>query len=530
MNRIRWYGPTLVLLVAVVLVMVAGPYLAQQIAWAQAGARITLIRDSLSQNPSLATLSEAFRHVAEVVEPSVVHIQIEQKGGGPGERITEEDLLRRFFGPHPFDLEPRRRRTPRSDEEPDEQQEDQNLDRFNVPRVVGAGSGWVYDSQGHVITNHHVVKDADAITVRFQDGTERQATVVGTDPKTDIAVLKIEGGVLHPATLATEPVEQGDIVFAFGSPLGFEFSMSQGIVSAKGRQLRILTDGGYENFIQTDAAINRGNSGGPMTNIYGQVVGMNAAIASRSTGFQGLGFAIPVSTLKHVVGQLIEDGKVSRGYLGIYIADLDPKLARTFGYDGTGVLVEDPIEDGPAAAAGIRRGDIITKLNGQSVQTANELRHKVAAHRPGTRLSLEVFRDGKMVDLEVTIAQLPDEVDGRGGRDGEGRSQGTDDDSGRLLLRKLGLRSVNTMDPQIAKRFGAKMVPGVLVRSVRRESAADAAGITEGQIITDVMGVKVETVDELVKELKKHDISEGVRLSVVDGDLERFVFLELPDK
>ncbi|NJL31408.1 MAG: PDZ domain-containing protein, partial [Phycisphaerales bacterium] len=251
---------------------------------------------------------------------------------------------------------------------------------------MGSGSGWVYSADGHIITNNHVIEEADRIEVRFFNGESMDAVVVGTDPKTDVAVIKVDATKLHASTLATEPVEQGEIVFAFGAPFRFEFSMSQGIVSGQGRQLGILAERqGYENFIQTDAAINPGNSGGPLTNIYGQVVGMNTAIASRTGAFNGLGFAIPIDMVKKVVDELIATGTVQRGYLGIFIEELDPRMARTFGYDGKGVLVTNPIDGGPAAEAGVQRGDIITKVEGKPVSTPDELRNLVADLAPGKR-------------------------------------------------------------------------------------------------------------------------------------------------
>jgi serine protease Do len=526
MNRIRWYGPSIVLLLATLLVMVAAPRVAQQIAWAGADAHISLVRDNLSKNPSLSELSESFRKVAEVVEPSVVHIQVSSRQrGGRSSGITEDDLLKKFFGPHGFRFDRRGgRAVPREEQDPDE-----DLERYNVPKVIGSGSGWVYNTQGHIITNNHVIDGADTITVRFHDGTEHTATVVGVDPKTDIAVLSIDNGDLHPATLASEPVEQGNIVFAFGSPFGFEFSMSQGIVSAKGRRLGIVKQGGYENFIQTDAAINRGNSGGPMTNIYGQVVGMNTAIATRSSGFQGLGFAIPVEMVQSVVTQLIDQGKVSRGYLGIYIADLPSKLAQTFGYDGQGVLVEDPIEGGPSQEAGIRRGDIITSVDGRKVTSSDDLRHHVASLAPGSKLSVEVYRDGQVKTFEVVIDEMPEKSASavrKGAVDSPADSPAQDD---QRQLRKLGFESLATFTKDLSSRYSVKFVPGVFVKAVRPDSAAEAATINSGHVITDVMGVKVESVEELVAELNKADLTVGVRMSVLDGEMERFVLLELPE-
>jgi serine protease Do len=238
-------------------------------------------------------LSEAFKDVARVVEKSVVSITVYSKRPPTG-GIPEELLPLLPPG-----------RAPKGNSE---------FDDYDVPQQYGSGSGWIYDTKGHIITNNHVIDGADRIVVRFYDGSERDAKVVGVDTKTDIAVVKVKGDDLHPAKRADKPVDQGEIVFAFGSPFRFDFSMSQGIVSAKGRQLGILRGAqGYENFIQTDAAINPGNSGGPLTNIYGEVVGMNTAIASRTGAYNGLGFAIPVRMVEQVGDQLIENGKVSRG-------------------------------------------------------------------------------------------------------------------------------------------------------------------------------------------------------------------------
>jgi len=529
MRPIRWYGPSVVLLVTTLLVMILGPQMARKIAWAQADGHIQLVKDTLSNNLSLAEMSDAFRMVAQAVEPSVVHVSVKQRARAHPQRHPNEELLKRFFGPNKHWGNP-------GDGEDDSKQND-SLDRYNVPQVLGNGSGWVYDTDGHIITNYHVVKGADVITVRFHDGTEREAQVVGKDPKTDIAVLEIDDNNLHPATLADEPVEQGDIVFAFGSPFRFEFSMSQGIVSGKGRQLGILnrrgSDGsviaGYENFIQTDAAINPGNSGGPLVNIYGQVVGMNTAIATRTGAYNGLGFAIPVPMVHHVVEQLINTGKVSRGYLGVFITDLDPKLGRTFGFEGKGVLVENPIEDSPADQAGIKRGDIITKINSQAVNNADDLRQRVADYPPGTTLSIELYRMGEeLLTIDVTIGELPDRIASASGMD----SGGTDpaNDEGIELLRKLGLQSVTAYTEELANRLDIDFTPGVIVKSVRPNSAAAAVGVAKKNIITAVMGTPVKSVQDLVDALSEHDLTKGVRVSILDDNLPRFVLLELPEQ
>ncbi|MDX1682517.1 MAG: trypsin-like peptidase domain-containing protein, partial [Phycisphaeraceae bacterium] len=430
MQRVRHYGPTVVLLLTAGLVLILGPRVARQLAWASADAEIHAARANLKDNAGLAQLSEAFRNVARVVEPSVVHVQVFARRAP-----RQENPLDRFFGPRRHEPEPR--------DEPE-------YEEFDVPQLRGNGSGWVFDTDGHVVTNHHVIADADEIKLRFQDGSEHEATVVGSDPKTDIAVLKVENATLHPAARAGQPVEKGDIVFAFGSPFRFDFTVSQGIVSAKGRQLRLI-ESGYENFIQTDAAINPGNSGGPLTNIHGEVVGMNTAIASRTGAYNGLGFAIPVKMVQSIVTQLIEDGSVTRGYLGVYIEDLSPRMARTFGYEGDGgVLVTKPIDGGPAAKAGVQRGDIITHVNERPVDDVNALRHAVAGIRPGAQVPVTLFRNGKSLDLTIEVAALPKQSPMARQPDDDTQPEANPEAEHLEMLAKLGLEGVNTLTQALA--------------------------------------------------------------------------------
>lgn len=531
MNRIRWYGPTIVLLIAATMLMVLGPRLTQRLAHVRKMEEIRLVRDTLQRNGALAQLSDAFRQVADAVKPSVVYIQVSTRQD-PRRQLPDE--LRRFFGPPAIpglpEIPEEQEGTPPSDE----------FDRYNVPRPTGSGSGWVFDEQGHIITNNHVVTGrdrttrAERITVRFADGNEYEATIVGTDPKTDVAVLKvIGGGKFIPARIAEEVEEQGDIVFAFGSPFQYEFSMSQGIVSAKGRHIGILEQGGYENFIQTDAAINPGNSGGPLTNIYGEVIGMNTLIASRTGAFNGLGFAIPAALIRDVALQLIEGGKVTRGFLGITIDDLNPRMARTFGFDGRGVLVIEPMEGTPAAAAGLRGGDIVTKVDGKPVSTAQELRFRVADKRPGAMVKLEVFREGETLNIDVAVAEMTDEMlaRARGGNE----SSAAVPAEGQQLLRKVGLESVRAFTSELADELRVPFSEGVIVEQVRRNSAAAAAGLMPRTIITNVMGVPVKTPAELADELARRNLQDGVRLRVLNPTRDRrlvsgYVLLELPSE
>ena len=520
MNRIRWYGPTVALLITILAVLLAGPPVARQLAYEYDAAKIVHVRDSQKANPSLAELSDAFKKVAKIVEKSVVSIEVYSKKRAAGNAELEDQLRKHFFGPD--GLQPRGRSGEKQDE----------FEDYDVPQQYGNGSGWVYDDKGHLITNNHVVDGADRIVVRFHDGSERDATIVGVDAKTDVAVIKVKGDKLHPAARSKETVDQGEIVFAFGSPFRFEFSMSQGIVSAKGRQLGILRGNqGYENFIQTDAAINPGNSGGPLTNIYGEVVGMNTAIASRTGSYNGLGFAIPIKMVENVADQIIEKGKVSRGYLGVYIRDLTPQLGKSFGYEGKGVLVENPIEGSPGEKAGMKRGDIITKIDDHPVTTADELRGYVAEQKPGAKLKVEIHRlenptdtKGKTLMLDVIIEEQP--AQSVAGRIAPGAA---DDHPEAKVLGKAGIEA-ETMTEDLSRQLGVKFVKGALVTRVRPGSAAEAAGLTRGLIVTDVMGKPITDVKSLTAELGKHDLNQGVRISVTDGEAQRFVFLELPKK
>ena len=534
MQRIRWYGPTLVLLITVLAVLIAGPRLIQDIAHAQTAARIELVQNGLTESPFLAQLSDSLRQVSEVVEPSVVHISV---AGRP-------DAARRMPRGNPFEG------TPWEDffdrRQPQRPDDGGRFDQYDAPRQYGNGSGWVYDDQGHVVTNHHVVRGAEEITLRFSDGAEYEAEVVGADDATDIAVLKVDASNLHPAAIAPEPVEQGDLVFAFGSPFRFDFSMSMGVVSAKGRSLGIVstrTDegqpfAGFENFIQTDAAINPGNSGGPLTNIYGQVVGMNTAIASRTGAYNGLGFAIPTDMITDVVDQIIENGGVARGFLGIRLPqqDLTPEMARTFGFEGEGVLVADAIAGSPAADAGLQAGDIITAINGEPVEAIRQLRLKVAAMRPGTTVEVTFFRQGPGEQtVEVTLGRLaagssqPD-ASHDAGDEMAGGSVGEE------TLAKLGLSSLQTYGRDVAEELDREPINGVLVRSVRRGSVAAANRIAPGMVITHVMGERVESVEQLAEKMGRLDATEGLRMRVAVWDnssgeyVSLFVFMQLPSR
>jgi len=515
MQQVRTLGPSIVLLTAIVATLVGGPYIMRQLAFADTQARVVLAGRQL-ESAKLSELNESFKLISRHVEPSVVHVSVKRKPtavrGRPGVPPEMEEFFRRFGDP--------RMRPPMPEDGED-------FREYDAPRSIGNGSGWVFDDQGHIITNYHVVSEADLIEIRFSDQSIRQAKVVGVDPNTDIAVLKVEAGRLHPATLAEAAPDQGEIVFAFGSPFSFEFSMSQGIVSGSGRQLGILGRSGYENFIQTDAAINPGNSGGPLTNIYGQVVGMNTAIATRTGGYQGIGFAIPVDMLRKIIPQLIKEGRVARGYLGVMITD-DPRLLRTFGLE-QGVVVDNVLEDSPADDAGLQRGDVIVEVDGRAMRDSAHLRSTIADFGPDMVVELTVVRNGEREKIDVTLTELPDELAAGAARPRLAPEE--QEPAEAEVLRKIGIEQAVTMTESLARRAGVPFKAGVRVTRVRPGSVAAAEGLARGMLITAVQGDAVEDLDELIKQLALRDLTEAVRLTVgvptPDGWTERFIVLQL---
>ena len=516
MSQVRHYGPSVLLLLTIITAFIAGPHLMRELAHAQTTGRLTATAEALENGP-LGELNQSFRLIADHMKPSTVHVSVQRRGGPNMDQLDQLPPELREYYRRRFDLP----------------EEDDQFREYNPYRPFGNGSGWVYDEKGHIVTNYHVIAEAEKIEIHFADKRVREATVVGTDPNTDVAVLKIDDDRLHPAELAPRSPDQGELVFAFGSPFGerFSFSMSQGIVSGKGRTLDMLGPGGYENFIQTDAAINPGNSGGPLTNIRGQVVGMNTAIATRTGGYQGIGFAIPVDMLRTIIPQLIEHGSVRRGYVGVEIRD-DPRLLRTYGVDH-GVVVENVMKDSPADDAGLRRGDVILEVDDQKMRDASHLRRTIAARGPDAKVELTILRNGDRKTLEVTLTELPTDLTAQ-------RPRLPEDDRGDRkmeLARKLGIEEATALTDRLARQLrldDEDVDEGVMVERVRRGSVAAAEGITRGTIILDIQGEPVEDVDDLIDELDKHALTDGVRVTVLvrgpQGWQKRFVVLELAEE
>ncbi len=389
--------------------------------------------------------------------------------------------------------------------------------------TVGAGSGVIVDASGVILTNNHVVAGGGKIMVRLHDGREFKALDIKTDPKTDLAILRIEGaGPLPAARLAnSDKVDVGDWVLALGEPFGLEGTVTAGIVSAKGRGIGI-TD--REDFIQTDAAINPGNSGGPLVNLDGEVVGINTAISSSSGGYQGVGFAIPANLAKWIGGQLETAGKVHRAYLGVVIQPVTQSLAQQFKVKvHEGVLVTEVQTGTPAAKAGLKPADIILKFAGKAVTQPRELQALVEQSKVGSSQALAILRDGKQMTLNVICREQPADF---GTASAGSRNSGKAESSS---FEKLGIE-VEALTPQVAEKLGVKADHGLAITDVRSGSPADLAGLTSGMVITEADRHAVKTVDDLRKILDKKPLDKGVLLLVRSSSGSRFVVIQVESK
>jgi len=372
--------------------------------------------------------------------------------------------------------------------------------------MSSSGSGWVYDADGHIVTNAHVVDGAKEIEVQFHNGSLRKVTSVKLDLRTDIAVLTIEHGGLRPAERGrSEQIQQGDLVFAFGSPFDFRFSMSSGIVSGLGRSAG-LTDVDFENFIQVDAAINPGNSGGPLTDITGRVIGMNTAIATgrgNTTGVQGqsagIGLAIPMSIIESVVPQLIEKGEVDKGFMGVRLSLLTDARARTAGYEGHGVMIGDVEPDAPAHRSGLRPGDIITHINGQPINSQRQIPAIVATHRPGQTILVRVWRSGednagRPLEIPVVLEKLDPALIAERPVDS---------------LDRFGVRALQTANRLTAVELSLPQERGVIVVETTPGSSAEL-NMPRGSLIVAVNDLPVSSVDEFYTRLMRATPQSGL--------------------
>jgi serine protease Do len=396
---------------------------------------------------------------------------------------------------------------------------------IQMPPQSGLGSGVIISTDGYIATNNHVIQGADEVIVALDDGRELKAKVVGRDPQTDIAVIKVNAKDLPAITFADSThIEVGDRVLAIGNPFGIGETVTTGIVSAKGRRPGLGLD--YEDFIQTDAAINPGNSGGALVDIQGRLIGINTAILSRSGGFQGVGLAVPANLVGQVVDGLVKHGKVVRGYLGVGAQDLTPTLAETLGLKSKrGAVVSDVQPDSPAAKAGVKNGDVITAVNGQPVDDANRLTFSIGAIPPGTKFDLEVLRDGDSQTLTVTAAERPSNVarSGRGGRNANPEDLAQNDDG---VLNGV---SVDDLTPQVRNQLSLPArLKGAVITNVEADSPAAKAGLRAGDVILEINRQPVASAQDAV-DLSLKAESRKTLLRVFSQGGTRFVVVDETD-
>ncbi len=456
---------------------------------------LSALEPSTSESHLLKQISKGFRQVAKSATPAVVFIetqseekvaQLRSQKRGPHENPFDhfnDDFFSNFFG-FPYQQE-----------------------RPKTHKEKARGTGFLISSDGYIVTNNHLIDHCHKISIALNDGRVRTAEVVGADPKTDIALLKIEGDNLPFLTFGnSDELEVGDWLIAIGNPFGLNASVTVGVVSAKGRNDLQIAD--FEDFIQTDAAINPGNSGGPALTVEGKVIGVNTAIASASGGHMGIGFAIPSNMVKHVVDQLMDQGTVTRGFLGVSLQKIDDNLASYYGIDSnSGVFVTEVVKDSPADKAGIKQEDVIIGYNKCTVDNLNTFRNAISMMSPGSQVILKVKRDGKIKDIPVTISAVPGEFIGPN-----------------APLQQLGL-TVKPLTAELASKIGTTLQSGVVISAVDPESPAQIAGIRPGSVIVAVNRKSIDSIEEFNTAINSAAKDGQVLLKVVEGDSVRFIAL-----
>ena len=421
-----------------------------------------------STTPAAPVAGNGFAQIAKSVTPAVVNITATASRTSRGRETDLRDQMEEFFG-HPG--------RPRGPVPPGERHGDGH---------GGVGSGVIVSADGYIVTNNHVVEGAQELAVTLPDKREFRGKIVGTDPKTDLAVIKVDGRDLPFVPWGdSSQLQVGEYVLAVGNPFGLNSTVTLGIVSALGRGRMGITQ--YEDFIQTDAAINPGNSGGALVNQAGELVGINTAIISQTGGYQGVGFAVPVSMARPVYDSLVATGKVVRGYLGVGIQDLNQELARSFDLkEAKGALVSNVAEDSPAEQAGLKQGDVIVGYQGAPIEDAVVLQRKVTRTPVGTKVPVQVVRNGKAMDLTVTVGEQPGAVK-------VAAAERTTDHA-------LAGLDVQSLDPRTARDLGLSgKTQGVLVVGVEPDSLAARAGIAQGDVIREINKQPVKSVQEFEK-------------------------------
>lgn len=445
-------------------------------------------------------LSNVFAAISEQVNPSVVTIFTETNIKAPSQ-MFDQSPFEQFFGDDFF----------------------KRFFEMPAPRgnykQQGLGSGVIVNENGTILTNNHVVDNADQIKVRLIDGREFTAKVKGTDSQTDIAVITIEAKNLKPIKIGnSDNIRVGDWVLAIGSPLNpqLEHTVTAGIVSAKGRSGVGLSQ--YEDYIQTDAAINPGNSGGALVNLNGELIGINTAIATQTGGFMGIGFAIPVNLAKKIMGDIVETGKVTRGWLGVYIQNITPDLAKALKLNvARGVIVSKVEENSPAAKAGIKEEDVILKLNGKDIDNTVELSTLVASTSPKSDIDLTILRNGKPMDVTVKLGELTANV--------QRRAEG-----GRSSYENIGL-AVSNITPALIQKYDLPAkITGVVVTQVDPNGTAAQFGIQEGDVIMKVNRENIRSVADFEKQISDTKPGDNILFYLRRGDGNLFLAFPMPEK
>lgn len=443
----------------------------------------TSASDPSPDPPAAVMAPSSFTEVAQKVSPSVVNISTERvvhRSGDPTFRHFEgpfgkddpfKDFFERFFGEIP-----RRQFKQRS-----------------------LGSGFILDRQGHIVTNFHVIENADKIKVKLKNDKEYDAEIVGHDSKTDIALVKLkQGGSFHAVNMGdSDRLKVGEWVVAIGSPFGLEQTVTAGIVSAKGR---VVGFGPYDDFIQTDASINPGNSGGPLVDMKGDVVGINTAIVSRSGGNVGIGFAIPINLARSIIDELKTSGEVVRGWLGVAIQDLSPELAEYYGVkDGKGALIGEVFPGDPADKAGLKPKDVIVEIDGKAVEDSRALSRRIAGVPVGKEIAVKVIREGDEQTFGVKIAKRTEEKETASGKQAEEEDLGM---------------AVANLTRELAARFDLLETEGVVVVRVEEEGSAADAGVEEGDLILEIDHKAVKSLDDYISKVKNVKKGETVSFLV----------------
>ena len=441
-----------------------------------------------------AQISKPFTNVAKKATPAVVFIKVESNGNDLDDGFPDgspnpydnfgDDFLRRFFGA-----------PPRGQQKP-------------MPQL-SQGSGFLVSSDGYIMTNAHVIAGSDKISVVLHDGREIDGVLIGSDPNTDVAVIKIEGKDYPYVEFGnSDDMDIGEWVIAIGSPFQLQASLTVGVISAKGRQNLRITD--LEDFIQTDAAINPGNSGGPLLNLHSQVIGINTAIVSRSGGYMGIGFAIPSNMAKNIMTQIIDKGAVTRGFLGVSLQPVDKDIAEAFNLDKIeGALVSEVVKDSPADKGGLKQGDIILEYNNTPIKSLGGFRNDISLMEPGSTVTMKVNRKGQIMTIKIQLGKASD------ARSASGISQ------------QIGFE-VSNLTPDIAKQLGYDAsVKGVVITKIKPGSAAALAGMRPGFVIKEINDQQINNIEEFNKVLDELGTKKTIKLLVKQGNADRYYSIKL---